>query len=944
LRLPALPRTAPRALIPRLLVAIVLATAPSVASAQVLQLPPEVQLLMRRDIDRRTVEAMADFGDPSRPSAGEFAAITAAPDGRYLIDVFLRATPGAESAIAALGGVTGTRAAGWVTARIPIDELQRVAALPGVSSIEVARRARLVTDSAMRDIGVTSNLRQRTQDDHFQGSTGRGAIIGVIDTGIDFMHPDFREDDTGRSRVAFLWDQTRAGAGPAPVGGANFSYGVECTRVQMATRDGCASRDTDGHGTHVAGLAAGDGSGAIRGQSVFSYTGVAPGADLIIVKTDLSFASIVDGIDYVFKRAAQLGRPAVVNLSLSTQLGPHDGNEASSLMIDALSGPGRVVVAAAGNEGNQNPLVGEALGKHAEVSPAVGDSGSITLRITPYVPRSGSGNDIVLVQTFYSPADTFDVTVVRPDGSRMTVAFGDALSSSNAAGGVVGYNGTIRGDTVLGPSLEIGSFAPASPSHTASFYLGEWFAGAAAPAPGNWRLIFHRVGGTADGLVDAYVPFVEIFADVSFTTGATNRRLVGAPGGARNAITVGAYATRLAWPSADGNQYRYSGDSLPIGALLPFSSPGPTRDGRLKPEITAPGRVMSSLSRDASFPIQLIAPDSAHAMLEGTSMATPIVAGAVALLLAERPTLTHSQVLAALAGSARQDAFTAQLPMYGDLPPGPDDPAHAWGYGKLNVPGALAAVTRVAGRGIASPVALDSSVERSERGTIVPLQSIRIAATDPESLSVIRVRAAVIGSDAAFQLGVAVDANRDGALSDGETVVALGDAVVLAGSGVFEVVIPTGALVIPRGGTADLLLVGKLSGAVPSGTTFSAELDLAGSHTIGLRTGTTTSLGGESGAGARVLTTVLSQGERFTISQNPVRFAPLILSVGEPVRRFEILDFTGRMVRSIIPLESDRSIRWDLTNEGGTLVANGTYLMILELESGLVRQRLFITR
>lgn len=175
--------------------------------------------------------------------------------------------------------------------------------------------------------------------------TGKDVIIGYVDTGIDFTHPDFMNPDSS-TRVLRYWDHTVA-TGPSP---GTYGYGTvwDSTAINNGT---CTSTDSHSHGTTVAGF--GSGNAFANGR----MKGMAPESDIIIVESNFNAQNwtltIADACDYIFKVADSLGKPAIVNLSLGTYFGSHDGNdpasEAMEAMLDAQSG--RIIVSAAGNSG-----------------------------------------------------------------------------------------------------------------------------------------------------------------------------------------------------------------------------------------------------------------------------------------------------------------------------------------------------------------------------------------------------------------------------------------------------------------------------------------------------------------------------------------------------------------------------------------------------------------
>ena len=157
-------------------------------------------------------------------------------------------------------------------------------------------------------------------------------LIGVIDTGIDVSHAAFKSG--GSTRIVNYLDQ---------------ETGDEFTQADIDAGNAAGSIDVIGHGTHVAGIAAGNGAGSPNKK----WRGVAPEADLAIVKTTFDTADIAVAIKHIFDLADTRNQPCVINLSLGGHFGAHDGSSVSERMIDDLSGDGRVVVVSAGNEGRR---------------------------------------------------------------------------------------------------------------------------------------------------------------------------------------------------------------------------------------------------------------------------------------------------------------------------------------------------------------------------------------------------------------------------------------------------------------------------------------------------------------------------------------------------------------------------------------------------------------
>ena len=188
------------------------------------------------------------------------------------------------------------------------------------------------------------------------GVDGTGVVIGFVDSGIDFANFDFRFNAApNNTRLLSIWDQTLAKE-TDEFTPSTFAYGVEYTELQINNHlNGSLpgyvrSIDTGGHGTTVAGVAAGDGSNG-------AFMGTAPGARLVMVKSTLSNTTVLDGIDYIRQAAQAAGMPCVINLSLGTHDGPHDGTSLFDKAIDLVGGPGVALVVAGGNNGDAANII-----------------------------------------------------------------------------------------------------------------------------------------------------------------------------------------------------------------------------------------------------------------------------------------------------------------------------------------------------------------------------------------------------------------------------------------------------------------------------------------------------------------------------------------------------------------------------------------------------------
>jgi len=505
------------------------------------------------------------------------------------------------------------------TGIVALDSLGTLSEHQGVKRITVARKLRPLMDIAPGKVSVPAF---RTTS----GLTGNGVIVGIVDSGIDPNHPAFA------GRILSIWDQTLPGPG-VPEG----PYGLELSGANLT-----GSRDQVGHGTHVAGIAAGN-------QSI--YGGIAPGANYVIVKTDFVDTHIADGIEYIFAKASSLGQAAVVNLSLGGHSDPHDGTDGLSQKIDERTGPGRIVCCAAGNEGLDNIHAQVTLQKDEEK----------TIRFIVPEPTNADSIKQARLNGWYAGGDQVDVAVQGPSG--ITTPFQKIIANENPVMTYTIPDGKVQ---VMTPGPN-----PTNGDHNFQVVI-EPQENFSLVTTGVWRLTL-KARSITNGTVDIWTVDDGKRLDVVFTgTSVSSSMKVGSPGAAKSAVTVASYTTRIIWNDRQGQPHQTI-DPQANDTLSDFSSNGPLRNGAHKPDVTAPGSwIASCLSADSPVdPLFEVAPGIR--VMQGTSMATPIVTGIVALLLERKKTLDPGEVKTLLRNNSTIPGAQA----------GTFDPN--WGFGLINL-------------------------------------------------------------------------------------------------------------------------------------------------------------------------------------------------------------------------------------------------------------------
>lgn len=585
-----------------------------------------------------------------------------------------------------------------LTAMLTADQLTALSTLKSVSYVQLAPQVRPLMDEARK--ASRANEAQSASNALGKAFLGSNVIVGIVDAGFEYAHADYLSPD-GRFRLLRVWDQNSTSMfGTTP---ETYGYGKEFvteTEIRQARYDTSNSF----HGGHVAGIAAG-------GDMSQPYYGVAPEADLVFVSYREDAADITDGVRYIADYAKSLGRPCVINVSLGSHLGPHDGTSLSDRVLDNIAGEGCIVVGACGNEGEvklharkvltaddatmktgikfssetsrraQIDIWGTA-GKHLRVRGVVFDArkGSIiastdeidTAEPPETAQRTNFHTQDCGVEGYISLSAEVNAENNRPNVLLTTIC---TNVSSNRMVGIV-----VTGDDGTEVNMWNASY-------------GEFVGGKTGWTAGDTQYTVGEIGGTANDL-----------------------------------IAVGCYQTKKTYTDVSGNTYPDASSVYPVenGGILPFSSQGPTLDGRMKPDVAAPGWIVVSAQSKyyssfyASYAAASTTRDGETYYYDGnggTSMAAPYVAGSVALWLEASPKLSPDDVRDIIRQTAYHDEQCTEAI------------SNTWGYGKLDTYAGLAAaykketgIARVPGESLSSRATFDAA-SRSIRLTFRQEQS-----------------------------------------------------------------------------------------------------------------------------------------------------------------------------------------------------------------------------
>lgn len=555
---------------------------------------------------------------------------------------------------------------GWQYIRIPGQALKILIQDKRFSSIDYAPYKGVPMSDTMRVNNRIDSVHSGATPLNI-GYTGENVVLGFIDTGIDFAHPDFK-DTNGNTRILHLWDQTKGTNANTP---SQYGYGQHWDSAQI-NAGSCTNQDQWGHGSTVAGAA------SSNGLANGTHMGVAPNSQIIAVESKFNatdwLSTVVDASEYIFNYADTHDLSCAINASVGTYLGSHDGLDPYALYIDSLilAKRGRLYVASAGNSGDW-----EKYHLHTDVT------ADTSFTWFENNPSSAFGGDAAFWELWADTADFNQVTyAIGADKANPNFEFRGRTAFQN-----VGNNlNVLMHDTIRNGNNDIIATVQTWAEQRDGQYLLQVYL--PSPDSSDYLFRFETVGsGSYDTwsienygmsrIIDT-IPSSSVYPAISkYIQPDSLQSIVSSFQCSPNVLTVGNYANDSGYVSKFNI---WIPNNFERGKLFSSSSKGPSRLGLIKPEIAATGhgvcgpapifRINQWVAADND---STLAYGGMHMVNGGTSMASPIVAGVGALLLEKCPSMNQAEYTQHIISSAYTDVYT-----------GTSLPNNAFGYGKLD--------------------------------------------------------------------------------------------------------------------------------------------------------------------------------------------------------------------------------------------------------------------
>ena len=582
-----------------------------------------------------------------------------AVNGMETIDCFITLNSMSIAELESKGVIVTGEYDGFVSALIPINRVEDVAMLKCVDQIAIARTVHHLSDKA-KTITKAENAWNGLANGLPKAYNGQDVVIGVIDGGIEFNHIAFK-DANGNSRVkAAYLPNASSGGSAASVNGVSFP-GRQYTGSQLSSIN---TDDTqESHGTHTSGCA---GASTIGG-----YSGMAPGADLVLcgLGAYMSETSITNSAKYIANYAKSVGKPCVISISLGSNMGPHDGKSSICRALDQIANQfGAVILLAAGNEADATGYATKTLSSDSDVMTIIHEGK------TAYGSASGNLGSNAAIDIWNSTTDAMTVKVLVVNKNTGAVLYtSDAMSSGTITTSQMGttyfsnVNIQIQSGTSFG-RRELYINPTVSGVKNSAYRIAYVISGKSGNRIQAWTEGGYYSVITSSGSVSGY----------TVTHGTAEGTMTDDICGART-ISVGAMCSRLSTPKNSFSNSPYS-----LNDVAYFSSYGTDFGGTDHPFITAPGHAViapinkydtynysSSYLNYCEYNTTLFGQKDYWDAFSGTSMATPIAAGVVALYLQADPTLNVDGV---------KDVIAHTATAYSN----PQSPAKQRGHGIIN--------------------------------------------------------------------------------------------------------------------------------------------------------------------------------------------------------------------------------------------------------------------